>query len=96
MTETRLTDEQILELAKVPEMRAELAIKQAKTPVHLIALVAGAIRDAVRQDREEFKAILKKRMDECFCASEDADKGPCQSCYETSVILGMLEGKSER
>lgn len=95
MSKTALTDAELLELAKNPEMRAELAVRQAKTQVHLVALVAEAIRDAVKQDRAEATEILAKRMNECFCAKEP-DLMPCQSCYETSSIMGMLKARSER
>jgi hypothetical protein len=48
---TELTDAQLVELSKNPEFRAEIAIRQAKTPVHGMALIAEAIREAVKQDR---------------------------------------------
>lgn len=96
MTTKQLTDEQLLELAKNPEFRAEIAVKQAKSPVHLIALIAEAIRDAVKQDRAEVDEILEQRTKDCFCADNDPEQGPCQACYETAVIQGTLKARKER
>lgn len=92
MTKT-LTDAELLELAKLPEFRAEMARNQAKTAIHLDALVAEAIRAAVKQDRVEADALLEKRLSECFCEKEPQ---PCAACMEVARIRGALLARPER
>jgi hypothetical protein len=90
---TKLTNEQLVELAKNPEFRAELAVRQAKTSGDLLARIAGAIRDAVRQDRTEVDAMLAQRVDECFCADEGE---VCNTCCEVARVRGSLSARPER
>lgn len=79
------------QLLRTPECRAELARLQAKTSIHQDALVAEAIRDAVKQDRDEADALLAQRIDDClFCSGSES---PCAECRETARLRGTLAAR---
>lgn len=89
-----VTEPSLRELMKTPECRAEFARIQAKTAIHQDGLVAQAIRDAVRQEREDVDAFLAARVAPCKCLTDGY--APCMACAEMVHIRAALKERPER
>lgn len=78
-------------LRLTPEFRSEVVLQLAKTPVHLTALIAEAIRDAVKQDRKYLGEKLQEQIKLCLCVEESS---PCNGCISIARIQGLISGLS--
>jgi hypothetical protein len=92
------TNDELKELIKVPEVRAEMARLQAKTTIHHDSLVAEAIREAVRQERKDIEEWLGTLHKDCICTTQlvPPEESPCQVCLEIARIQGGIMGRPER
>jgi len=93
---TSSTDAELLEALKIPEFRAEAAIQSAKTGVDLWARVAQAIRDAVKQERQDVDQFLAARLDRCASCGGDWDGPPCAACMDVARVRDELARRPER